>query len=131
MGSPNPIRPTRATGVAPSHPDSATARGAAPASGAWDDAEDEPYGDPSRLKNSNPLESLGRAIVQPIADAASGEHFPKPDAGREPQAEPGPSARPNPLEALGRAISQPLRDAAAGESPLKPGHRGTPAKPGD
>lgn len=31
-----------------------------------DDEDDEPYGDPSKVKDEGPLESLGKAISEPL-----------------------------------------------------------------
>jgi hypothetical protein len=40
----------------------------------WDDAEDDrPYGDPGKVKDEGPLESLGKAVTAPIRDAAEDE----------------------------------------------------------
>jgi len=33
----------------------------------WDDdEEDAPFGDPAKVKNQNPLESLGKAVTSPV-----------------------------------------------------------------
>lgn len=44
-----------------------------------DEADDEPYGDPSKVKDEGPLESIGKAISEPLRDRKT-----KPDPGSKP-----------------------------------------------
>lgn len=40
----------------------------------WDaEEDDEPYGDPSTVKNEGPLKSLGKAVSSPVREAAESD----------------------------------------------------------